>query len=114
MYLQKDRIWTNYKYKSYLSVGTQFGSSLTDSAVEVARISARLNGSPSYIHSFGMSKNYIVFIEQPLFLDDDHAKSGCASNPSSDKISGEKPHRQNYTWKRGDMVSLNVNIHIRL
>ena len=64
-----------------------------------------MSGSPSYIHSFGMSKNFIIFIEQPLFLDEDHVKLGCTSSESSsDKIPLEYPHRQNYTWKRGEMV----------
>ena len=63
-----------------------------------------MNGSPSYIHSFGMSTNYIIFIEQPLFLDEDHVKVGCVSDSSTDKIPLEYPHRQNYSWKRGEMV----------
>ena len=88
----------------YFTVGSQFGSSLIDTAVEIARIPARSSASPSYIHSFGMSKNYIVLIEQPLFLEDDHVKAGCTSNSSDDKVSVDTPRRQNYTWKRGDMV----------
>ena len=88
-----------------ISVGNQFGSNLIDNSLEVARIPARMSGSPSYIHSFGMSKNFIIFIEQPLFLDEDHVKLGCTSSESSsDKIPLEYPHRQNYTWKRGEMV----------
>ena len=63
-----------------------------------------MSASPSYIHSFGMSRNYIVFIEQPLFLDDDHIKTGCTSEPSNDKIPIDVPHRQNYSWKKGEMV----------
>ena len=51
-----------------------------------------------------MSTNYIIFIEQPLFLDEDHVKVGCVSDSSTDKIPLEYPHRQNYSWKRGEMV----------
>ena len=86
-------------------VGNKYGSSLIENGLEVARIPARINGSPSYIHSFGMSSNFIVFIEQPLFLDEDRVKIGCVSDSSTDKIPLEYPHRQNYSWKRGEMVS---------
>ena len=56
-----------------------------------------------------MSSNFIVFIEQPLFLDEDRVKIGCVSDSSTDKIPLEYPHRQNYSWKRGEMVSLQID-----
>lgn len=97
-----------------ISVGNLFGSNLIDNAIEIAKIPARMSGSPSYIHSFAMSKKYIIFIEQPLFLDEDHIKAGCISSESSssDKIPLEYPNRQNYNWKKGEMVILSITSYV--
>ena len=61
-----------------------------------------------------MSKNYIIFIEQPFLLDDDQVKGGCIyeSSSSQDKLSIEKPSRQNFAWKRGEMVKIILSRYI--
>ena len=96
------------------AVGDQFGSSLIENATEVARIPAKHTRSPSYFHSFGMSKNYVIFIEQPFLLDDDQVKGGCIyeSSSSQDKLPIERPNRQSFAWKRGEMVKIISSIYI--
>ena len=61
-----------------------------------------------------MSQNYIIFIEQPFLLDDDQVKGGCIyeSSSSQDKLSIERPNRQNFAWKRGEMVKIISSICI--
>ena len=61
-----------------------------------------------------MSKNYIIFIEQPFLLDDDQVKGGCIyeSSSSQDKLSIERPNRQNFVWKRGEMVKIILSRYI--
>ena len=60
-----------------------------------------------------MSQNYIIFIEQPFLLDDDQVKGGCIyeSSSSQDKLSIERPNRQNFVWKRGEMVKILLSIY---
>lgn len=71
------------------------GSGLTETGTEIATIPARCKGHPSYIHSFGMSENFVVVPEQPLYLDDS-VSSGCL--PSSERF-------QKFRWKKGVPVS---------
>ena len=47
---------------------------------------------------------YIVLVEQPLFLDEDHTNPGCSATSSGEKVPIDKSSYQNYKWKRGDMV----------
>ena len=47
---------------------------------------------------------YIVLVEQPLFLDEDHINPGCAATSSGEKVPIDKSSYQNYKWKRSDMV----------
>lgn len=55
----------NYFFKS----GRSDGSPPLKSAEAVCTLPCRSLLTPSYYHSFGMTDNYFVFIEQPLKLD---------------------------------------------
>ncbi len=39
-------------------------------------IPARHKNSPAYFHSFGLTKDFVVFVEQPLYLSDDDCRNG--------------------------------------
>ena len=93
-------------------MGRRYGSSLSDNAIEVAKIPARNGGTPSYIHSFGMTESFIVLVEQPLFLDvsSEPTTVGCGSvlgssgTSGSDKVPLDKNNHRHYKWKQGEMV----------
>lgn len=43
---------------------------IIENATVVGSIPARHKSSPSYYHSFGMTQDFIVFVEQPLYVDE--------------------------------------------
>ena len=62
----------------------------------VASIPCRHKHSPAFFHSFGLSDDYLIFIEQPLYAEADW-KNGHQGGIGS----GNKRLR----WRRNDMVN---------
>ena len=67
----------------------------------VASIPCRHKHSPAFFHSFGLSDDYLIFIEQPLYADAGDWKNGHQGGIGS---AGNKRLR----WKRNDMVKSTV------
>ncbi len=66
------------------------GTMILENAAVVASIPARHKFSASYYHSFGATEDSIVFIEQPLYVDDGARNGHTAAN--------------NLKWKKAEMV----------
>ena len=69
----------------------------------VASIPCRHKHSPAFFHSFGLSDDYLIFIEQPLYADGADWKNGHQGHGGVGG-SGSKRLR----WKRNEMVSLKL------
>lgn len=51
---------------NYVIICFPKGERIFDDAHIVASISARFTFNPSYMHTFGLTQNYFVIVEQPL------------------------------------------------
>jgi carotenoid cleavage dioxygenase-like enzyme len=67
---------------------------IIENAQIVSTIPCRHKNSPAFFHSFGLTEDYVVFIEQPLFVDDDW-----------NGYQGNNTHK-NLRWKKNEMVSI--------
>ena len=71
----------------------------------VASIPCRHKHSPAFFHSFGLSDDYLIFIEQPLYADNADWKNGHQGGVAS----GSKRLR----WKRNEMVRQHSGFSIK-
>ena len=69
---------------------------ILENATIVGSIPSRHKNSPSYYHSFGMTDNFVVFVEQPLYVDEVDRNGGLGGNALV---------HSNLKWKKTEMVS---------
>ena len=82
------------------------GTMILENANIVTSIPCRHKHSPSFYHSFGMTRDYIVFVEQPLYVDE-MDKMGMGAHPTETKngqLAGTGVHN-NLRWKKTEMVN---------
>ena len=70
------------------------GTMILENASVVGSIPSRHKNSPSYYHSFGMTDDYIVFVEQPLYVDE----------VDRNGLGGSSLVHNNLKWKKTEMV----------
>ena len=70
----------------------------------VASIPCRHKHSPAFFHSFGLSDDYLIFIEQPLYADNADWKNGHQGGVASSS--------KRLRWKRNEMVRL-IAYHVK-
>ena len=70
---------------------------ILENAEIVASIPARHKHSPSYFHSFGMSEDFVIFVEQPLYVQDENRNGSTSENG---------PIHSNLKWRKTEMVSM--------
>ena len=68
---------------------------ILENAEIVASIPARHKHSPSYFHSFGMSEDFVIFVEQPLYVQDENRNGSTSENG---------PIHCNLKWRKTEMV----------
>ena len=71
------------------------GTMMIENAEIIASIPCRHKSSPSYYHSFGLTEDYIIFVEQPLYVDEECVNGYRPANNSPKHL----------RWKRNEMVS---------
>ncbi len=67
------------------------GTMIVENGQVISSVPARHKNSPSYFHSFGLTKDFVVFIEQPLYVADEDGRKGIIGTA-------------NLKWKKTDMV----------
>ena len=68
------------------------GTMILEHGTVEATIPSRHRHSPAYYHSFAMTDDYVVFVEQPLFVDED--RNAYQGSPAA----------QNLKWKKTEMA----------
>ena len=77
---------------------------LLENASIVASIPCRHKHSPSFYHSFGVTRDYVVFVEQPLYVDEMDKVGSCGNdNGKNGHLAGTGVHN-NLRWKKTEMV----------
>ena len=62
-------VGTSYDGSRFHYSVLKFNETGVASGVEIGKIPSRRRDQPCYMHSFGMSEDFIVILEQPLFVD---------------------------------------------
>ena len=79
------------------------GTMMIENGRTVCGIPARHKHSPAYFHSFGMTEDYVAFVEQPLFVDDVRNGMGGA---------GQAMNSQSLRWRKTEMVIRKVQLNL--
>ena len=69
---EENVVWnvgTSYENSRFHYSVLKFDETGVGRAREIGKIPSRRRDQPCYMHSFGISKDFIVILEQPLFVD---------------------------------------------
>lgn len=75
---------------------SQIGTMTLENGKVLAEIPSRHKHAPSYFHSFGITRDFVIFIEQPLFVQDEN-RNGCGGESGS--------LHNSLKWRKTEMVS---------
>lgn len=71
------------------------GTMTLENGKVLAEIPSRHKHAPSYFHSFGITRDFVIFIEQPLFVQDEN-RNGCGGESGS--------LHNSLKWRKTEMV----------